>query len=110
MVQFVGGRLATDEVSSATPPGRERVDDPPLVLADLLGREEVGRRAEPDPVAALGDRLDPLADLVERPGGAVGVDHLVGDAAGIAAKSPRRKASPTAAACSPKPCISHSGA
>ncbi len=43
------------------------------------GGDEVGRRGEEEAVGALGGRLDPGADLVERAGGAVGLDHLVAD-------------------------------
>src|SRR6478752_1053907 len=66
--------------SDSAGPGRpEGVDDAVLVLAQLLGRDEVGGRGEEEAVGPLGRLLDPGAYLVERPGGAVGVDHLVAD-------------------------------
>src|SRR6187551_145760 len=60
----------------------EGVDQTVLVLAQLLGGDEVGRWGEEETVRPLSSGFHPGTDLVEWTGGAVGVDHLVADRGG----------------------------
>src|SRR4029077_983987 len=78
-----GRALPADGIQARRSGARaEGVDDAVLELAQLLGGDEVGRRRQEEAIGPLRRRLDPGPDLVERAGGAVGLDHLVADRGG----------------------------